>query len=104
MKIKTAANVIDFHLLCIINKDFNEKKIPETLRAIYKKDDWEKIKNDRPVSLWNGFSKIYERFLHHILSNFTDNILSKFVSAYKKSYSSNNSNDVLLKLMNERNL
>ena len=51
MKIKTAANVIDFHLLCIINKDFNEKKIPETLRAIYKKDDWEKIKNDRPVSL-----------------------------------------------------
>ena len=44
MKIKTAANVIDSHLECIINKDFNKKKIPETLRPIYKKDDREKIK------------------------------------------------------------
>ena len=44
MKIKTAANVIDSHLECIINKYFNEKKIPETLRPIYKKDDREKIK------------------------------------------------------------
>ena len=58
----------------------------------------EKIKNDRPVNLWHGFSKIYERLLDDSLSNFTDNMLSKFVSAYIKSYSSNH---VLLKLIKE---
>ena len=51
-----------------------------------------------PVNLLNGFSKIYERFLHDSLSNFTDEMLSKFVSPYKKSYSSNH---VLLKLIED---
>ena len=62
----------------------------------YKKDDRGKIKNYRPVTLLNGFSKIYERFLQDSLSNFTDKVLPKFVSAYRKSYSSNH---VLLKLI-----
>ena len=35
------------------------------------------------------FPKIYERFPHDSLSNFIDKVLSKFVSAYRKSYSSN---------------
>ena len=101
--IKTAANVIDCHLAYIINKDLKENKFSENaktamVRPIYKKDDRDKIKNYRPVSLLNGFSKIYERFLHNSLSDFTENILSKFVSAYRKSYSSNH---VLLKLIEE---
>ena len=101
--IKTAANVIDSHLAYIINKDLKENKFSENaktalVRSIYKKDDRDKIKNYRPVSLLNGFSKIYERFLHDSLSKFTDTILSKFVSAYRKSYSSNH---VLLKLIEE---
>ena len=101
--IKTAANVIDSHLAYIINKDLKENKFSENaktalVRPIYKKDDRNKIKNYRPVSLLNGFSKIYERFLHDSLYNFTDKILSKFVSAYRKSYSSNH---VLLKLIEE---
>ena len=87
----------------IINKDLKENKFSENAkialaRSIYKKDDRDKIKNYRPISLLNGFSKIYERFLHDSLSNFTDKILSKFVSAYRKSYSSNH---VLLKLIEE---
>ena len=65
---------------------------------MYKKDDWDKIKHYRPVSLLNGFSKIYEIFLHNSLSNLTNKILSKFVSACRKSYSSNH---VLLKLIEE---
>ena len=100
--IKTAANIIDYHLAYIINKDLKENKFSENaktalVRPIYKKDS-SKIKNSRPVSLLNGFSKIYERFLHDSLSNFTDKILSKFVSAYRKPYSSNH---VLLKLIEE---
>ena len=87
----------------IINKDLKENKFSENAkialaRSIYKKDDRDKIKNYRPISLLNGFSKIYERFLHDSLSNFTDKILSKFVSAYRKSYSSNH---VFLKLIEE---
>ena len=57
------------------------------------------MRNYGPVSLLNGFSKIYERFLYDNLSNFTDKILPKFVSAYRKSYRSNH---VLLKLIEER--
>ena len=101
--IKTAANVTDSHLSHIINKTLKENKFSENaktalVRPIYKKDDKSKIKSYRPVSLLNGFSKTYERFLHDSLSNFTDKVLSKFVSAYRKSYSSNN---VFLKLIEE---
>ena len=101
--IKTAANVIDFHLANIINKDLKGNRFSEDAKTAFlipfsKKGDRGKIKNYRPVTLFNGFSKIYKRFLHDNLSNFTDKILSKFVSAYRKSYSSNH---VLLKLIEE---
>ena len=101
--IKTAANVMNSHLMHIINKDLKENKFSENAKAVlvrpkYKKDDRGKIKNYRPVSLLKGFSKIYERFLHDSLSNFREKVLSKFVSADKKSYSSN---DFLLKLIEE---
>ena len=69
------------------------------VRPIYKKDDRGKLKNYRPISLLNGFSKIYERFLHNNLSDFTEKILSRFVSAYRQAYSSNH---VLLRLIEER--
>ena len=86
--IKTAANVIDSHLAYIINKDPKENKFSENAKTGLVRpmiDDRDKIKNYRPVSLLNGFSKIYERFLNDSLSKFTDRILSKFVSAYRKS-------------------
>ena len=35
------------------------------------------------------FSKIYERFLHENLTNYVNTFLSKFISAYRKSYSTN---------------
>ena len=101
--IKTAANVTDSHLAHIINKNLKKNQFSEDaktalVRSIYKNDDRGKIKNYRPASLLNGFSKIYKRFLHDSLSNFTDKVLSKFVSAYRKSYSSNH---VFLKLTEE---
>ena len=49
------------------------------VKPINKKDDRGKIKNYRPVSLLNGFSKIYEKFLHDSLCNFTDKILSNLL-------------------------
>ena len=39
--------------------------------------------------------KIYERFIHNGLSSYAGKVLSNFISAYRKSYSSNH---VLLRL------
>ena len=55
------------------------------VRPIFKKDDRAEIKNYRPVSLLNIFSKICERFLHKNLTNYVETFLSKFISAYRKS-------------------
>ena len=91
---KMSANVVDCHLANIINNDISLNKYSKhaktaTVRPISKKDDRTKIKNYRPVSLLNIFLKIYERFLHENLTNYVDTFLSKFISAYHKSYSSN---------------
>ena len=55
-----------------------------------------KLGNYRPVSELNGISKIYERYIHNSLSSYAKTILSSFISAYKKSYSSSH---VLLRLI-----
>ena len=92
--VKISADITDCHIANIINKDISNNKLSEnaktaTIRPIFKKGDRTKIKNYRPVSLLNIFPKIYERFLHENLTNFVDTFLSKFISVYRKSYSSN---------------
>ena len=99
--VKMSANVIDCHLANIINNDISLNKYSKhaktaTVRPIFKKDDGTKIKNYRPVSLSNIFLKTYERFLQENLTNYVDTFLSKFISAYRKSYSSNH---VLIRLI-----
>ena len=91
---KRSANVSDCHLSNIIACDISKNKYfkhakTATVRPIFKKDDREKIKNERPVSLLNMFSKIYERVLHKNFTNYENTFLSKFISAYRKSYSTN---------------
>ena len=75
---------------------FSENAKNATVRPIVKEGDRTEIKNYRPVSLLNIFSKIYDRFLHENLTNYIDTFLSKFTSAYRKSYSSNH---VLIRLI-----
>ena len=99
--VKMSASVIDCHLANIINHDISNNNYSEhaktaTVRPIFKKDDRTKIKNYRPVSLLNIFSKICERFLHENLTDYVNSFLSKFISAYRKSYSSNR---VLIRLI-----
>ena len=62
MRIKTAANVIDSHLACVINKDFMEKKSGNAktalARPIYRKDNREKSKTiDQSV-----FKMLFQNF------------------------------------------
>ena len=98
--VKISTDIIDCHIANIINKDISNNKFSEnakttTVGPIFKKGDRSKIENYRPVSLLNMFSKIYKRFLHENLTNYVDTFLSKFVTASRKSYSSNH---VLIRL------
>ena len=78
--IKMSANVTDSHLANIINKDldlncYSENAKSANVRSIVKKDEKTKVKNYRPVSLLNTFSKIYERFIHENLTPFVNSFL-----------------------------
>ena len=99
--IKHALNIIDSHFCNIIEKDLRKNKYSEEpktalVRPIFKKNERNKLENYRPVSILSGMSKIYERFIHNCLCSYAESFLSKFVSAYRKSYSSNH---VLLRLI-----
>ena len=100
-----SADIFDCLSYChnanIIIKDISNNKFPEnaktaTVRPIFKRGNRTEIKNYRPVNLLNIFTKIYEDFLHESLTNYVDSFLSKFISAYRKSYSSNH---VLIRLI-----
>ena len=72
--VQMSANITDCHLSNIITCDTSKNKYSEhaktaTVRTIFKKDYRTKIKNHRPVSLLNMFSKIYDKFLHEDLTN-----------------------------------
>ena len=45
------------------------------------KTDFQKTKIDRPVSLLNIFSRVYEKFIHNNLTKYADTFLSEFTSA-----------------------
>ena len=97
---KFARNVIDSHLTNIINRNmkgnkFSEDAKTDLVRPLYKKNDRDKIQNYRPVSIFNGFSKVYERYLLNSLSNHIEKILSNIIAAYRKRYSSSHVQDWL---------
>ena len=92
--IKLSANVVDSHLENIINKDidlncYSKNAKIANVRPIFKKDERTKVKNYGPVSLLNIFSKIHEKCTHENLIPFVNSVLSEFISAYRKIYSTN---------------
>ena len=99
--VKLSANIINSHLMSIINNDLNnnsfsnEAKIA-TVRPIYKKKSRDKIENYRPVNILSCFSKIYEKFLLDKFKPFINTFFSKFIAAYRENYSSSH---VLIRLI-----
>ena len=91
---KFASNVIDAHLCNIIIKELEKKQVlrrakNSITKTHFQKKKKNKIESHRAVSILNGISKIYGRFIHNSLSSYAEKILSNFVSSCRKSYSSN---------------
>ena len=73
--VKISANVIGKHLSNIINVDIENYNVPDntkaaTVRPIYKKKSRNELENYIPASLFNTFSKIYERYVHNLITLF----------------------------------
>ena len=73
------------------NKSLENVKFPNCLKLanitpVFKKGPRTSKNNYRPVSILPVFSKIFERLLSRQLSEFFDNILSKFQSGFRKGY------------------
>ena len=72
-------------------KSLENGKFPNCLKLVnttpvFKKGARTSKNNYRPVSILHVFSKIFERLLSRQLSEFFDNILSKFQSGFRKGY------------------
>ena len=90
--IKFASNVINSYLYNIIIKEknkYSEEPKAALMRPIFKKNERNKTGNFRPVSILNGISKIYEKYIHNSFSLCAETILSNIISAYKEFHSSN---------------
>ena len=92
--IKMSPNVTGKYLCKIINTNIENYNVLDntkvaTGKPIYKKKPRNKLENYKPVSLLNTFSKIYEGYIHNLITAFVNNFLSIFfiyifISAYTK--------------------
>ena len=87
--VKMSAYIINKHLTNIINNDLSRNSFMDSakiasVKSIFKKEERTDIENYRPVSILNCFSKIYGTFLHNQIAFFSNELLSDFISAYKK--------------------
>ena len=91
--IKLSANVVEKYFTSIINhiswSYLSDGANNALIRTIYKKKDRENKENCHPVSILNGFSKVYERFINDSMLPIIKTFLSNFVSASRKHYSAN---------------
>jgi len=91
--LKLSASVIAEPLTKIINSCITENTFPSlakyaTIIPVYKKYERTDKKNYRPISVLSALSKVFERIFHSQITNYMDNVLSQYVSAYRKNYSS----------------
>ena len=90
--VRLLANIIDSHLMNVINNDLSNNSFSNAAKAatvwwIYKKNFRDKIENYRPVSILSCFSKVYKKFLLEKFKPFINTFLSKFIAAYRENYS-----------------
>ena len=92
--IKIASEHLEDPITSMINNSINKNRYCEDAKTavippIFKKKDRTVKENYRPVSVLKVFSKIFEKHLKDTLQPHVDKILSRFISAYRKYYSTN---------------
>ena len=70
----------------------SNKELPDELKLvdatpIYKKDDPNKSKNYRPVSVLPVVSKVFEKIMHDQISQYINSFLTPYLCGYKKGFS-----------------
>lgn len=101
--LKLSAEIIAKPLTNLINKSIEDMDFPTLAKIaailpVFKKDDRSQKKNYRPLSILSTLSKIFGKLLNDQILFFMNDILSPFVSAYRKGYSTQH---VLIRLIEE---
>ena len=68
----------------ILASTFPNKLKVADVSPIFKKDDPQKFKNYRPVSVLSVVSKVFERLLHKQMSLHVEEYLSPYLRGYRK--------------------
>ena len=58
-----------------------------SLTVIYKKNDPNKSKNYRPVSVLPVVSKVFEKIMHDEISQYINSFLPPYLCGYRKGFS-----------------
>ena len=82
--VKMSTNIIDSHLANIINNDISSNKYSKHAKAVTVR------------SIFKKYDRTKKKFLHENLTSYIEIFLSKCISTYRKSYSSNH---VLIRLI-----
>ena len=78
------------------NKEFPDELKLADVTSIYKKDDPNKSKNYRPVSVLSVVSKVFEKIMHDQISQYINSFLTPYLCGYRKAFSTQ---QVLLSLI-----
>ena len=90
--LKLSAEILAKPLTKLINQSIKENDVPTLLKIaailpFYKKNERSHKNNYRPVSVLSALSKIFGKVLQNQILEFINDILSTYVSAYRKGYS-----------------
>ena len=75
--VKFTADIIKKPLTYVINQSLKTGIFPERLKVakiipLHKKGDKTNVENKRPISILNAFSKVFEKSIYEILSNYLE--------------------------------
>ena len=69
------------------NKEFPDELKLADITPIYKKDDPNKSKNYRPVSVLSVVTKFFNKIIHDQISQYINNFLTPYRCGYRKGFS-----------------
>ena len=90
--VRLSSDILSRLLTRIINSGIGTHIFPEnekvaSVTPVYKSGDKLRKENYRPISVLSVFSKVFKRFRYNQLNAHFENILSQFLSAYRKRFS-----------------